>query len=77
VLYEMLTGEAPYRLTSARQMPMKIIAEPGKPVTELRKSTPSHMATALSRALETLPADRFATALEFAHALRPVGQSLS
>ena len=70
VLYEMLTGEPPHMGKSAQQIIMKIIAEPVKPVTELRKSVPTHVADAVAQALEKLPADRFATAADFAAALQ-------
>ncbi len=70
VLYEMLTGEPPHMGKSAQQIIMKIIAEPVKSVTELRKSVPDFVAEAVARALEKLPADRFATAAEFAAALQ-------
>ena len=69
VLYEMLTGEPPHMGTSAQQIIMKIIAEPVRPATELRKSVPPNVAAAMSKALEKLPADRFAKAQEFARAL--------
>ena len=69
VLYEMLTGEPPHMGTSAQQIIMKIIAEPVKPATELRKAVPPHVEAALAKALEKLPADRFATAKDFAEAL--------
>ncbi|MEX2182043.1 MAG: protein kinase [Gemmatimonadaceae bacterium] len=70
VLYEMLTGEPPHMGKSAQQIIMKIIAEPVKPVTELRKSVPTHIADAVAQALEKLPADRFGTAADFAGALK-------
>jgi tRNA A-37 threonylcarbamoyl transferase component Bud32 len=69
VLYEMLTGEPPHMGKSAQQIIMKIIAEPVKPVTDLRKSEPPHVADAVAQALEKLPADRFTSAAEFAAAL--------
>jgi len=69
VLYEMLTGEPPHMGTSAQQIIMKIIAEPVKPATELRKSVPPNVAAALGKALEKLPADRFESAKAFAEAL--------
>jgi len=69
VLYEMLTGNPPHTGSSAQQIIMKIIAEPVQPVTALRKSAPAHVAAALATALEKLPADRFATAQDFATAL--------
>jgi serine/threonine-protein kinase len=79
VLYEMLTGQPPHLGGSAQQIIMKIIAETPRPLTELRKSAPPHVASAVAQALEKLPADRFATASEFAAALqgriasRPIG----
>jgi serine/threonine-protein kinase len=69
VLYEMLTGNPPHVGSSAQQIIMKIIAEPVKPATDLRKSVPAHVAAALAKALEKLPADRFSSAREFATAL--------
>jgi serine/threonine-protein kinase len=70
VLYEMLTGEPPHMGNSAQQIIMKIIADTPRPVTELRKSVPAHVAGAVAQALEKLPADRFASAADFAAALQ-------
>ncbi len=69
VLYEMLTGDPPHTGSSAQQLIVKILAEDVKPVTELRKSVPPNVAAAAAKALEKLPADRFATAKAFADAL--------
>jgi serine/threonine-protein kinase len=69
VLYEMLAGEPPHMGNSAQQIIMKIIAETAKPVTELRKAVPPHVVAAVGKALEKLPADRFASAADFAAAL--------
>jgi hypothetical protein len=69
VLYEMLTGQPPHLGGSAQQIIMKIIAEQPTDVTALRKSVPGHVAAAVAQAMEKLPADRFATAREFAEAL--------
>ncbi|MGD8278077.1 MAG: protein kinase, partial [Gemmatimonadota bacterium] len=69
VLYEMLAGEPPHMANSAQQVIMKIITEPVKPVTDLRKSVPPNVAAALAKALEKLPADRFEGAKAFADAL--------
>src|SRR4051794_19859922 len=70
VLYEMLTGEPPHTGASAQQIIMKIIAEAVQPVTKLRKSVPPHVAAAVAKSLEKLPADRFETAKAFADALK-------
>jgi hypothetical protein len=69
VCYEMLTGEPPHLGKSAQQIIMKIVTEEAAPVTRLRKNVPPNVAAAVARALEKLPADRFATAKEFADAL--------
>jgi eukaryotic-like serine/threonine-protein kinase len=69
VLYEMLTGEPPHMGNSAQQIIMKIVTDTPRPVTELRKSVPAHVAAAVAQALEKLPADRFASAADFAAAL--------
>ena len=61
VLYEMLVGEPPYPGTTAQAVLGKIIA--GKPVsaTEERPSIPPNVDAAIRKALEKLPADRFAS----------------
>ena len=69
VLYEMLAGQPPHLGGTAQQIIMKIIAEPVPMVTTFRKSVPPNVAAALVKALEKLPADRFATAKTFAEAL--------
>jgi serine/threonine-protein kinase len=70
VLYEMLTGNPPHTGASAQQIIMKIVTEVAEPVTKLRKSVPPNVAAAVAKSVERLPADRFATAAEFAAALR-------
>ena len=75
VLYEMLAGVPPHEGGSAQQTIMRIVTETPRSVGELRKSVPPTVVAAVMVALEKLPADRFATAAEFAAALegkRPV-----
>lgn len=69
VLYEMLTGEPPHTGSSAQQIIMKIITEPAVSVTKYRKSVPANVASAVAKALEKLPADRFQSAKAFGEAL--------
>ncbi len=69
VLYEMLAGEPPHMGNTAQQIIMKIIADTPRPVSDLRKSVPPHVAGALAKALEKLPADRFESARAFGDAL--------
>jgi eukaryotic-like serine/threonine-protein kinase len=72
VLYEMLSGQPPHTGVSAQQIIMKIITEQPAAVTSLRKAVPPNVAAAVAQALEKLPADRFASAQSFAHALTDV-----
>ena len=67
--YEMLVGEPPHTGPSAQAVIAKVMAGDVRPVTSSRPSVPSHVATAVHRALARVPADRFATASDFARAL--------
>ncbi len=69
VLYEMLTGDPPHTGSTVQQIVMKIVSEEAESVTTVRKSVPPHVAAALAKALEKLPADRFGSAAELARAL--------
>jgi serine/threonine protein kinase/Tol biopolymer transport system component len=69
VLYEMLTGNPPHTGASAQQIIMKIITDQAEPVTKFRKSVPPHVAAAVAKSLEKLPADRFESARLFGEAL--------
>jgi serine/threonine-protein kinase len=69
VLYEMLAGQPPHSGGSAQQVIMKILTETPPPVTALRKSVPPNVSAAVDKAIEKLPADRFANAAAFAAAL--------
>ena len=73
VLYEMLAGTPPHTGASAQQIIMKIVTEEASSVSTLRKSVPANVAAAVATALDKLPADRFATAKEFADALSDPG----
>jgi len=70
VLYEMLTGEPPHTGTTVHAVFARIIADRPQSVQVLRPAVPDHVAFAVERALEKLPADRWATAREFGEALQ-------
>ena len=70
VLYEMLTGDPPHLATTAQAIIAKVLSEKAQDVRVLRPNVPAHIALAVQKALEKLPADRFATAGEFADVLR-------
>jgi serine/threonine-protein kinase len=68
VTYEMLAGEPPFVGPSAQAIVARVMTEQPRPLTVQRRSVPTHVAVAVHRALEKLPADRFA-ADEFSAAL--------
>ena len=67
--YEMLTGDPPFTGPTAQAIVAKVLTTDAVPVRTVRRSVPPHVETAVLTAIEKLPADRFATAGEFAHAL--------
>ena len=69
VLYEMLVGTPPHHGASAQQVVAKIVTEDATPVSAIRKAVPPNISDAVGKALERVPADRFATAKGFADAL--------
>jgi Tol biopolymer transport system component/tRNA A-37 threonylcarbamoyl transferase component Bud32 len=70
VTYEMLLGEPPFTGPTAQAIMAKVMtADPVHPSSQ-RKSVPPAVEVAVLTALEKLPADRFASAGEFAEALR-------
>ena len=69
VLYEMLTGEPPVTGASAQAMIAKLMTERPTRVRILRDTVPEGVDEAITKALAKTPADRFATAEEFARAL--------
>jgi serine/threonine-protein kinase len=73
VLYEMLTGDPPHVGSTAQAIIARVVTERPRPVRVSRPSVPTWVAAAVERALEKIPADRFASALDFAEALQGRG----
>ena len=71
VLYEMLAGEPPYTGPNAQVVIAKRFTDPVPSVRRLRETVPPAVDAATTRALAKAPADRFATAAQFAEALTP------
>ena len=69
VLYEMLLGEPPFTGPTAQAIVAKVMTEKPAPITARRDRVSPAVEDAVLTALEKLPADRFATAAEFAQAL--------
>ena len=69
VLYEMLTAEPPFTGATAQAIVARVVTEEPRPLTLQRKTIPPHVEAAVLTALAKLPADRFASAAQFAAAL--------
>ena len=69
VTYEMLVGDPPFTGSSVQAIVGKILSETARPLVAQRHTIPVHVEIAVLRALEKLPADRFATAGDFIAAL--------
>lgn len=70
VLYEMLTGDPPYTGSTAQAAIARLLTEKAGSARARRANVPPHVDAAIERALEKVPADRFASAGEFAAALQ-------
>jgi TolB-like protein len=69
VTYEMLAGQPPFPGDTVGQILGRHAEDPVPSLDLLRPALPVHVARAIERALQKAPADRFATAGEFAKAL--------
>ncbi len=83
VLYEMLTGDPPFTGSTAQAIVARVVTESPRPLLPQRHTIPPHVEAAVLTALEKLPADRFASAAQFAEALanptatRPTARTLA
>ena len=69
VAYEMLVGEPPFTGPTVQAIVARLVTEEPRPIAIQRKAVPEYVESAVLRALEKLPADRFASAGELAAAL--------
>jgi serine/threonine-protein kinase len=69
VTYEMLAGDPPFTGSSVQAIIARVMTERPTPIHTLRDTVPPGVENAVLTALAKLPADRFATAAEFASAL--------
>ena len=76
VLYEMLAGEPPFTGPTPQALAAKHLQQRPVPLHVIRDTVPPPVERAVERALAKVPADRFATAGQFAEALvvSPVGR---
>jgi predicted Ser/Thr protein kinase len=76
VLYELLTGEVPFRGDNLVVVAMKHVTEHPPDLLSQRPDVPPRLAHAVARALEKSPEDRFASMDAFATELRRVRDEL-
>jgi Tol biopolymer transport system component/tRNA A-37 threonylcarbamoyl transferase component Bud32 len=69
VTYEMLTGDPPFTGSTAQAIVARVLTEQPRPLALQRHTIPEGVEVAVMTALEKLPADRYASAAEFAAAL--------
>ena len=77
VTYEMLAGDAPFTGSSVQAIVAKVLAERPTPIRTTRDTVPPNVEHAVLTALAKLPADRYATAAEFAAALSSTGATFA
>jgi serine/threonine-protein kinase len=73
VLYEMLCGEPPFTGPTAQAIVARVMTEEPRSLTMQRRTIPPHVEASVQVALAKLPADRFASAAQFAEALSHTG----
>ncbi len=69
VLFEMLAGQPPYTGPSAQAILARRLHDPVPSLRVVRDTVPAGVEQTIAKALAKVPADRFASAAEFAHAL--------
>ena len=77
VLYQMLTGERPFRGTSAVDVISSILRDQPVAITELRPELPPHLGRILRRCLEKNPRDRYQTSRDVFNELRDLETEVS
>jgi serine/threonine-protein kinase len=75
-LYEMLTGERPFKATETTSILHAVVHEPAEPLTDLRSDLPPALAAIVAKCLEKNREARFQSAAELRDALRRVLSAL-
>ena len=71
VLYEMLAGELPFTGPTPMAVIARSMSESPRPLRQVRETVSPAVEHVVATALARAPADRFASAAQFAHALAP------
>ncbi len=69
ILYEMLAGDPPFAGATAHAILARKSVGQVPAISTIRETVPQHVEQTISKALARVPADRYATALEFSAAL--------
>jgi DNA-binding SARP family transcriptional activator len=77
VVYEMLAGEPPFTGATAQAITARHAADPVPPLRTVRPDVPPQVEAVLRRALAKVPGERYASAEEFAVALRTSARALT
>ncbi len=70
VLYQMLTGERPFKGNASADLISSILRDQPSPVTEVRPDLPPHLSRILRRCLEKEPRDRYQTSRDVYNELK-------
>jgi hypothetical protein len=77
VLYEMLSGDAPYMASTPQAVLAKKLSEPTPRISVVRETVPAAVEAALTKVLAKTPVDRYTTAKQFAQALTMPGNGIA
>ena len=81
VLYELLTGTYPFLAESMPELCLKVVADPHRPILEIRGDLPPGLVAVIDHCLEKDPSRRYANAAELATALEsfvpPASQAIA
>jgi len=75
VLYEMLAGEPPHTGPTAQAILARALRETPRPIHPLRAGVPEALDAVIAKAMALTPADRYASAADFARALGLAGSA--
>ena len=73
VLYEMLSGDVPFKSTNFARMCKEVVKDPPTPLSVHRPDLPAGLVAVVARCLSKSPADRFPDAAQLREALAPFG----
>jgi tetratricopeptide (TPR) repeat protein len=77
VIYEMVTGELPFRGEREQSVLYAILNEPPKPVKDLRPGFPADLVSIIKKSLDKDPGKRFTSAKEMADVLKGLRERMT